>query len=313
MASERGAPMRSRLALGMGLAALLIAATTNQAAARFIKVDDFDLLELGAIDGQGDWSAQDNACIVAVDPDGGPNQVLAVITDSTHAHRPALVANGTTRMLFARFRFMEQLNFSWGLSDHAYPDQFGHFEVELSMTNASSELRVNDDGTYEVLRPLDPNTWYNVWVLVDNTSDQIQVWLHARPHDPALMSDQLDAEGQTLFGFRSGTMANLVTFFIKTGGGSGPSGPLFIDDIYLEDTGALNLTNPTGPGPDYGDLNCDGTVDFDDINPFVLALTGQVPYHEQFPSCQWLNADCDGDDDVDFDDIDAFVALLSGE
>jgi len=61
-----------------------------------------------------------------------------------------------------------------------------------------------------------------------------------------------------------------------------------------------------------GDLDCDGDVDFDDINPFVLALGGQAGYEAIYPDCQWLNADCDDDGDVDFDDINPFVALLGG-
>ena len=60
-----------------------------------------------------------------------------------------------------------------------------------------------------------------------------------------------------------------------------------------------------------GDLNCDGVVDFDDINPFVLALSDPAGYATQYPNCNILSGDCDSDGDVDFDDINAFVALLS--
>ncbi len=62
-----------------------------------------------------------------------------------------------------------------------------------------------------------------------------------------------------------------------------------------------------------GDLNCDGHVDFDDIDPFVLALGGADAYGAAYPDCQWLNGDCNGDGTVNFDDIDAFVAVLSGQ
>ena len=65
--------------------------------------------------------------------------------------------------------------------------------------------------------------------------------------------------------------------------------------------------------PDHpGDLNCDSNVDFDDINPFVLALSGRAAYEAVYPDCNWLNGDCDEDGDVDFDDIDPFVAILTG-
>jgi hypothetical protein len=60
-----------------------------------------------------------------------------------------------------------------------------------------------------------------------------------------------------------------------------------------------------------GDLNCDGVVDFDDINPFVLALTEPAAYESAYPDCDWMNGDCDADGTVDFDDINAFVALLT--
>ncbi len=59
-----------------------------------------------------------------------------------------------------------------------------------------------------------------------------------------------------------------------------------------------------------GDANCDGVVDFDDIDPFVTALGGQAAYQIAFPACRWLNADCNLDGTVNFDDIDAFVALI---
>jgi hypothetical protein len=62
-----------------------------------------------------------------------------------------------------------------------------------------------------------------------------------------------------------------------------------------------------------GDLNCDGAVNFDDINAFVLAIGDAAGYEAQFPSCNRMNADCNVDGLVNFDDINAFVALLSGQ
>jgi hypothetical protein len=61
-----------------------------------------------------------------------------------------------------------------------------------------------------------------------------------------------------------------------------------------------------------GDLNCDGVVDFGDINPFVLALSDPAGYQAAFPNCDILNGDCSGNGSVDFDDINPFVAILSG-
>jgi hypothetical protein len=61
-----------------------------------------------------------------------------------------------------------------------------------------------------------------------------------------------------------------------------------------------------------GDLNCDGLVDFDDINPFVLALGDPASYQSQYPNCSADLGDVNGDGIVDFDDINPFVALLAG-
>jgi subtilisin-like proprotein convertase family protein len=60
-----------------------------------------------------------------------------------------------------------------------------------------------------------------------------------------------------------------------------------------------------------GDVNCDGLMDFDDINPFVLALVGEQSYRNQYAGCDYTLADVNGDGQVDFDDINPFVALLT--
>jgi hypothetical protein len=61
-----------------------------------------------------------------------------------------------------------------------------------------------------------------------------------------------------------------------------------------------------------GDLNCDGAVDFGDINPFVLTLTDPAGYALAFPNCDIMLADINGDGSVGFGDINPFVALLTG-
>ncbi len=61
-----------------------------------------------------------------------------------------------------------------------------------------------------------------------------------------------------------------------------------------------------------GDMNCDGYLNFDDINPFVTAVVGQGDYEDQYPDCHWLNADTDHNGVVNFDDIEGFVNLLAG-
>ncbi len=62
-----------------------------------------------------------------------------------------------------------------------------------------------------------------------------------------------------------------------------------------------------------GDVNQDGFVTFDDIDPFVEALTlEEGQFQAQHPGWSWLAADCNVDGEVNFDDINPFVALLAG-
>ncbi len=79
------------------------------------------------------------------------------------------------------------------------------------------------------------------------------------------------------------------------------------DGVAVVDMGAYEF----GSLP-YGDLNCDGAIDFGDINPFVLALSGPAGYHEAYPTCDRLLADINSDGAVNFADINPFVALLTG-
>lgn len=70
-----------------------------------------------------------------------------------------------------------------------------------------------------------------------------------------------------------------------------------------------------GPVICRGDLNCDGQIDFSDINPFVLALSNWEQWKLQYPNCPEQNADINGDGlyggSNGFGDINPFVALLA--
>jgi hypothetical protein len=60
------------------------------------------------------------------------------------------------------------------------------------------------------------------------------------------------------------------------------------------------------------DLNCDGTINGYDIDPFVLALTDPAAYAAAYPDCNYMLADVNGDGSVNGYDIDPFVAVLTG-
>ncbi len=62
-----------------------------------------------------------------------------------------------------------------------------------------------------------------------------------------------------------------------------------------------------------GDMNCDGWINFGDINPFVLYLSSFPAWRAEFPGCNPLNGDINCDDTYgqgSFSDINPFVALM---
>jgi C1A family cysteine protease len=79
-----------------------------------------------------------------------------------------------------------------------------------------------------------------------------------------------------------------------------------IDDIELWGVPVVSITM-------VGDLNCDGTADFGDINPFVLYLSNFAAWQITYADCPATNGDINSDGLYpDFGDINPFVALLSG-
>jgi hypothetical protein len=100
------------------------------------------------------------------------------------------------------------------------------------------------------------------------------------------------------------------------------TGTLRIDPVILADGGHYKAvatdacaSSTSGPASliilfQHADLNCDGAVNFKDINPFVLALSSWGSYLQQYPDCDIMLVDCNGDGYVTFKDINPFVAIL---
>ncbi len=73
--------------------------------------------------------------------------------------------------------------------------------------------------------------------------------------------------------------------------------------------------SPLPPLYAVGDMNCDGAVNFDDINPFILYLSNFGAWQADFPNCPPVVGDINGDGTYgqgSLGDINPFVALLSG-
>ncbi len=80
------------------------------------------------------------------------------------------------------------------------------------------------------------------------------------------------------------------------------------------DLSGASFTFTVAPSGCIGDLNCDGVIDFGDINPFVVYLSNFAAWQGQFPSCSPQNGDinCDGTfGQGSFQDINTFVTLMT--
>ncbi|MCG3127758.1 MAG: hypothetical protein CHACPFDD_02630 [Phycisphaerae bacterium] len=77
----------------------------------------------------------------------------------------------------------------------------------------------------------------------------------------------------------------------------------------IVDRGAYEFSPATSP---LGDMNCDGSVNGFDIDPFTLALSDPAGYAAAYPACDINNGDVNVDGSVNGFDIDPFVGLLGG-
>ncbi len=59
-----------------------------------------------------------------------------------------------------------------------------------------------------------------------------------------------------------------------------------------------------------GDMNCNGTFGFDDVNPFQQYLVDPEEWEQTYPDCNELLGDINGDEVTNYDDINAFVDYL---
>ena len=97
-------------------------------------------------------------------------------------------------------------------------------------------------------------------------------------------------------------------------GTSGPAAEDLVFNYSITGGGGVvtGLVQYIGAGFITGDLDCDGDIDFDDIDDFVTGLTNAQQYENQFGLAPEVKGDTDGDGDIDFDDIDDFVMILTG-
>lgn len=204
----------------------------------FTLLDNFDGLNSGALDGQGGWATSAATVTVANDPADAENQVMSHFGTNVRAWKALTIPNGETATVFYRMRREGSIDASFGTSDMASPSTaYSDFETQLNTQN-SDVLNVRDAGSFDPVDTFADNTWYDVWMVIDNASDTFEVYLKGGALTERTL---LDNGAQTVFGFRNGSASNAIqTFFARTGSTS--PGSLLIDDIYSSD--GENFSNP---------------------------------------------------------------------
>jgi len=196
---------------------------------------DFELLTPGQISGQDGWAGGTSARVVREYNRGG-NKVLRLAGANVELYRDlgALqVPNGQTATLF--FRFLagsSAANHGIGFSDVSTPDEWGDYESTSLVfeDGANVKVRGRKGGAYVDLtldggaNGLTPGTWYDVWMVVDNSADVTDFYIEGGDiTTQRKVGDDL--------GFRNGTASNpMRTFFLNVGSGGQV---VLIDDVHV--------------------------------------------------------------------------------
>ena len=234
--------LKQNLHLLIATATLALAFASLPTHAAFITIDDFEDYSDGDThnDMGADWQ---NSGTVDTDPAGGTNLVLAYDTSngySTYVGSDITIANNTTGTLFYRARIANgDIDFGSGMSDSTSANNWGDYEAQLTWDELGTSVAVRNGSSATTT----PHTWYNIWMVIDNTNDEYDVYLQS--------NDDANFSSQTKIGstadFRNGeTSDDMVAFMLRSN--SGASGTIYIDDMYLDTTGQ-SLNNPLIPEP----------------------------------------------------------------
>lgn len=164
---------------------------------------------------------------------------------------PASIPQGTTGTLFYQiYKPTGLVNMSLGMSDDMAindPGQFYWFESQLTVHSSTDPqaFRMRDGGAFRTSATnFLPETLYNVWHVINNTTDKSEMYVQRDGIDPSpikLAEDTIDS-----FTFRNEVASNdLVHFLVMTGSsgaGFAAHSTAWFDNVYLS-TGE-NLTNP---------------------------------------------------------------------
>jgi hypothetical protein len=243
---------------------MMLVASVNATA---VLVDDFDSYGLGQVDTvTTKWKGTADVTI-ETDPTDPENQVIRLWENSGTQKAvygildsAASIPQGATKTVFLRFRATSTIDSAFGLTNVDAPDvggqEWGQFGPQVSVLGGN--FRVRNSGSWQVAGPYTPLQWYNLWMVIDNASDTMRVYLHSRPDQAATEADRVTAGGATSFGFRNAITDTLDRFYWR---GQNPGGDrwVWIDDLHVMD--GVSLSNPLKTGAALSPSPQDGATD----------------------------------------------------
>ena len=197
-----------------------------------------------AYNGSGPWytSNQGNTSLVAIE--GSGDQYLSFGWNGGGDRNPnravTTIADGEVGTYYFQFNTSDatQNDFSLGFSDVAAGStgfaDFNTFEAQIGITySAATGIRVGarNGGSFanDLATGLSANTWYDLWVVVDNDADTYDVYFGQTGNANTLGS--LIADDYSFRNAGSGNVGDIVTF-LGIENDSGDDRHIHVDNLY---------------------------------------------------------------------------------
>ena len=195
---------------------------------------DFTGADEGPLEGFGGWTSADAGIQLGSD-DG--NKLLSASGSGQNAYASlgGTIPSGSTGTVFFRARSGETPDFVLGVSDVAEPNTWDHYEGYLRFFETNIDIR-DGGGFTPVVEDISENTWYNLWLVLDNDTLETTLYYSTGGEAP-----QLGGKGAFRMTDGNTNHGDIINFLVRSGN-THVKGEL--DDIYLASGENLAIPQP---------------------------------------------------------------------
>lgn len=257
----------------MQKASCLIIFMLTVVTASAVIVDDFETYPVGAI--PSPWVVTTAPATVVQD---GANQCL----QGYGCYRPlgsVSISDSSTEATFF-FRVYKPSGYtqdcSAGLSHLAAPGGDWN-ELEAYISIVGNDLRGRDNGANISLMTISNNTWYSVWLVLNNSANTYNIYVNTGAQDATLA----DKKTTVPFGFRNDG-GDLVSFKVY---GRSANGPIKLDDLAVVTGTDLSIPVETALPAVLLEGPADAAAHENESAQFAVSFTSETQ-----PSISWYKA-----------------------